>query len=710
MNPSVIRFAVQEWVRSFAPNTPKGIGARDYLWLSVFVAVIVLLMQFFGAVVTSIPLRMEQTLLGATEQGQRPVRLNINYLRREGLSASTVMHIQRDPLLAGSVFLPQRTSEINGSKAVSLPFYLSKDPLMAAHRSEEDKPFLLAQAENSPIWDWALEGTKNDPKSDLVFHRLAVGNTTQMDTRYPPESYYSVYRDGVLRLPEYHVFRRFLPEKISSWSELTHLVLMVKERRGEGMGLRLQPFEMVWKPGLLVPENAALIIPLSLLDAINAQTDRLNFLFAAEGVGAKTNRFSAIEIDLDLEDSELLLRMKTAVTQLAKCLGGGNDTPLQILKSEFEWRLDARASDTMVPGVAFWAQEDMAYCVAKTQLPSDVLEVGSAYDSYFNLVSRKVGDDVFLPVVDGKPFFGLLEVSCDAMSSNDIQTASFHGHRAVSRCSTAQDTSNSDRDGAMFLDAYERATFVLAKKSGPNIDLVDELQKWTVAQAQRRLGDAQLFNPQALDEDALEAVKKKQLESLDTSYEANLKTKVFRLDVAYSKALTQFKLLFQALTMVGAVLMLVAISILTFVVVLKQMGIVEHRLGQFSLFLHYGFSGMDLMGLLLIQNMLSAIVGISCGVLLGNTAVTGLNWLFTQRPVYETVLESFGLDLTNLLIVLNSDQTFKLALTSLLIVAAWTCFVAMWYRIPNAVYASDVMVRQAKPKQEKSLTKEQAAL
>lgn len=739
MKKSLLSFAFREWLLSFGRH-PPGIGAEDFYSLTRIIFVAYLLIFIGLSAWSTIPKRIEQTLLGAIEQGERPIRLTRDWRKSSEVSARALLHLSRDPRLSNVRIVPQRELDLlAGSIALPIPFENRVEIGSIADGEQPEPGFSfqgsisgLALGEESPIWSWVEESKQasSQPSSSCTngyFDRGVIGNQTLFDTLLPPSlGAYDAYRTAILQVDQNQVFTKYLPESIESWSELSHILLTIKEVYKKELYPTVYPHKVDWRRGLPLPETSALLIRLSYAEAVQAAVSRSERLsFAPEGCGSPVSRYRQIIGDVDDSDTdELQLGVQNIMDALASCFG----VPLSG-SAEQSWSLSAHKPNK--PN-SLWLHEDVANCLQLANIP-EVLEQTSESGpaSRILLESSIKGQQIQIPQRDDGPLHGVLETRCTSMREPDYNLAITMGHASVATCYDEDGAVSGSNDplGLLTLRSYDNISFVPINQPSSGVldrlwgwavsgfhrsrerpkDLVEFLLDWTPQDARDNstTGPRQMafFDPDNLTPRALTEIQKWQ-DLFEDKWPDSDKTAVFEVDQGYSKALVQFSLTDRMVSVILALLALVGTLALSFMFQAKAKGVFEHRLGQYSLFVSYGFSRGDLFLMLFLQIILCLVVAAAFGLLAGIVILGLCNWLVAfSGDLLSRIYETLGFDFDSLFETPTSSQLMTSYILASLGFLLMTWVVLKDLKITWFKYPADLVNRDSNSRSVSSKTK-----
>ena len=734
MKWSVITMAYLEWRRSFSSDAPRGIGARDFKLLTVF-AFLTSLFIFFGLVsVTTMSLRLQETLLGALEPGRAELRLNRNWLTANEVGPRSLLAMARDPDLAGYVVSPKRSGTLSIGE-VRWPRTSQEDVTVeASHENLLRTMPVIALPMSSPFWNWIQDraGTRFEAgETDCANPELArrvVANAFLLDKNLTPHlGWYDSYRSAILARPENTVLARYLPENITSWRDLTHLILEVTEVINGTPATTYHPFQTIWRDGLPLSEKPALVVPLGFYDALRGAQARLDKVsFAPEGCGAPVKRYSGIFADLPIESDDTQTDgseqsnfrsaddLLTISQQIAACLGPGASHEvfdgfqivIQVAKKNASRRSNAARSA--------WRYEDVQYCLNSA---------GTAFEGD----SALGGDIYFGPVIFGKSlapidvnranYAGGLSAPCNAMSAEDKAMADFLGHRSMQACETGE---NPETEGVVFHAPFDTLDFQppadaqisivevilnyglrLFGINTENTDPLKVLSGWTQQDATKRLandspGDpflSELLTPLFPGTDALSPATQDSLKKLVSALDRpDESVRILEIDVNYERALTQFQVSRSLLIWVGAVVVIVSMVVMFITIHLMILGMLERRLAQYTLFSTFGFTRGDLKTMFLVQVGMSALAGIMVALV-----VAPLGTIFTNTFMFDSAwqtitYQTLGFEYADGIIIQPSAFQYALFAFGLLMVfvlMAWNKAYSLG--ITRFVYPGDLL-------------------
>lgn len=329
------RLAWAEFWKGFSLRRTGGAGARDFLWLTIFFFLMSFMAFTSWSARQGVWSRFEQVLLGALPNGAPPVRMgfhidNVNKLDPNILDAFgtafadlTIVPQREFDGKSGAIELPGMAVTGNFSSATVNAAKLSWDM-----RSTELR--LLALPRTAPLWTWLIDRFGGGTKiGEARLPRVIVLNRHLFRQHFR----YQVYREALLReraLPcGYHAY---LPEKPVNLSELTHLILSVKEnvpgrsgKRAQTTANGLHAFEIIWAEGLPVPNRVAGIVPLSTFEVLMVAEERQFAVLTLEADGQPARRVSELRL-LDIDEAPTA---STSFRKLAGCLGATHESRCQ---------------------------------------------------------------------------------------------------------------------------------------------------------------------------------------------------------------------------------------------------------------------------------------------------------------------------------------------------------------------------------------------
>jgi hypothetical protein len=734
MKWSVINLAFLEWKRSFSSDAPRGIGARDFKLLTFF-AFLTSLFVFFGLVsVTTMSLRLQETLLGALETGRAELRLNRNWLTANEVGPRSLLAMARDPGLAGFAISPKRSGTLSIGE-VRWPRTSQEDVNVEASYENLLRTMpVIALPASSPFWNWVQQQAGKRFRTDeqgCAYPELArrvVANAYLLDENLTPSlGWYESYRKAILARPENSVLARYLPDTVSSWRELTHLILEVTEVINGTSATTYHPFQTIWRDGLPLPEKPALVVPLGFYDALRgaqARPDKLSF--APEGCGAPVKRYSGIFADLPFEDEgsqsseaeqsnfrsadELL-----AISErISACLGPG--ASLEVFDEfqiaiQVEQKTSSRRSNAARNA---WRHEDVQYCL-NTAGDTTEVDFNLGGDIYFNPI---IFGQSLAPITDlSEPYAGGLSAPCNAMSAEDKAMAEVLGHSSVQACQ-AQDTL--DDAGVIFHAPFDTLDFqppasaqigvftaiakYVRKLIGAEIEQTAPLQRlstWTLKDATTRLASNdsttsflfEVQSPVFPDADQLSSATKNKLKGILSDLDRrDDSVRILEIDVNYERALTQFHVSRSLLIWIGGVVVIVSMVVMFITIHLMILGMLERRLAQYTLFSTFGFTRSDLKTMFLSQVAMSALTGLLGALIVAPLGTIAMNRFMLGSTWQNITYQTLGFEYADGIVIHPSVTQYAIFAGGLLLV-----FVLMaWNKahslgITSFVYPGDLM-------------------
>jgi hypothetical protein len=328
---AIARIALAEFTKAFAPKAGTA-SARDFASLTVFFALSAFLVFLGWSARNETWARFEQVLLGALPEGGPPVRVTTHIDLAQKITAPIMDKFARDfPALR---LIPMRDFGFDSeSGAVTLPGLSPVDNSAEndAKQSWGDAsdgaraPFRnYAIPLNSPLWDWIRKRNGNPAILDEPAPLVVAANKALFRKHFR----YNNYRNAVAndhKVP--CLMRTELPEELAGPAHLPDtLFLAVKEAVGlQGSKEIFHSFNIIWVDSFPLPEQVALIMPLSTAEIAGApETWRGRGLEVyLEGQGKSMKRVSALRLkDIDLLSSaDARTEVSDEFRKIAACLG-----------------------------------------------------------------------------------------------------------------------------------------------------------------------------------------------------------------------------------------------------------------------------------------------------------------------------------------------------------------------------------------------------
>ncbi|MGH6816046.1 MAG: hypothetical protein ACREC6_10095, partial [Hyphomicrobiaceae bacterium] len=519
-------------------------GAFDFLWLSLFSGLTLFLVFLFWSALHSVRERFEQVLLGADSRAGIPIHLGRHIDLRGGITPAVLEafrkrfpHLVIAPVREFNPEMGALTIAGLGQTAASG----ESDTTVRRDTGMGEELLALALPIESPLWQSILRRAGRPSPAPASFPRLIAASHHVFKTHFR----YPVYRTGVAtETASVCALLNRLPPNIGigRLKSLDRFIVSVREHANPPP--ISHEFDVVWVESFPLPDQVALIVPLSTYDLIDSAKDRPQSLLHLEGGGAAAARIRKIVLqNIDRDEG------KAAVPhfeRLAQCLGAARDAAASSKGATDTWTVGRRC------GVAAGSRH-IRLTVPLTgdapKAPSARGPRGAAareiFDMALDLDTPLPADRVHMcrdavrgPASPGKDAVfewdytgrshtfawlgdGRMSAPCAALIEADSKRADLYAKEAGEQnrpdrtggtgCSDASDT------GTMYADAYRRAIVYVPRPA---------------VSAARPAGPA--FGAGHLD-----GVLR---ELLDWTY-GDRKTPVFRLSPTYEMALVRFGVL-----------------------------------------------------------------------------------------------------------------------------------------------------------------------
>jgi hypothetical protein len=337
------KLALAEFMVGFSRKSTGAPGARDFVSLTAFFALMTFLIFLAWSARDGLWGRIEQVLLGAMTEGQAPIRLSYHIDNVNKININVLREFAEK--FPGLKIIPQRSSD-GGSGALVLPglsVTLDANGKAAEQegswgRGHSDKrvtPLRIdALTLDSPLWSWILSKPQARDLSDLDPAKpvLLVAASRYLFTEH---FRYDAYRNAIManRMVPCDL-KAQLPEHVGRIDDIRHLVLEVKENISSAQGKRstvpsYQSFRVVWMDSFPTPEQTAMVVPLSTYEILLAAAERQSVNLYAETLGASSpaERISQIRLaEVDLESDGIAEFGKLASCLGAVPVGAGNES------------------------------------------------------------------------------------------------------------------------------------------------------------------------------------------------------------------------------------------------------------------------------------------------------------------------------------------------------------------------------------------------
>lgn len=643
MRMSVLSIGRTEVVKSLAWRAPPATGARDFAWLILFYMLIAVLLTLALSAYGILPLRMNQTILGALGPDTVPVRVRDNFDRNDGIDHQALKAFRQDPRFAGAVLVPQTEVELGLAPLLLQGYRERKQDTFDKDRDIWKRKTMPAVAIpiKSPLWDWAL--ARNSLQDTVVepFQMVAIANLGAFEEQFN----YALYRQHVLSMQDSTPLTRFLPEK-TQIRDLTHVVFKVTERTAhDRTSTRMQPVRILWIEGLPLPESVALVFPLSTVELLNLAAFRGTVALLPEGEGRPVGRVKSITLEnIDQMEEGELTDAKSLFMKLAACLGAQQNreaTPRLVTRSH---KLAIRTTKSGKDGLAL-RTADVTHCAQLAGLPDSFPGKPALDGNLLTTPTPNFGSDYSYL----EP--GLIEAPCSMLGDRDrILASAIEAKAATLIC---PEDAGADARGSIVMDRYDNATIYLPGDHDIGTK-VREILDWHA--------------PTVKGEDE----------------------PVFRLDDAYFKSLERFELLRTILESLAVPIGLLLAILAAILCLVKQYSAFAHRKPQYGFLALCGCSGRQLTLMAMVQSGFCAILGGLVGAGLSWLLLKGLNMALWHGDPQLQAFRALGFDEPDLLVI-PGWKVMTLVPLALMVIAALLAFVAMWWlRVAFAKVPMDV--------------------